>query len=124
MSFRQHVRYAIRLMSKKPLFAAAVVMTLGICIGAVTAVFSVVDATLLRPLPYPQPDLLAQLVIRSSFGGTNGLQSSQDGATWEHFSQSSKTMDFAVYSDGVGRLNFSSGGSVGYIAQERVSAGY
>src|SRR5216117_3889924 len=75
------LRHGIRLMAKKPLFAASMVLTLGICIGAVTAVFSVVDATLLRPLPYPEPERLAQLVLRSSFEGHNGLQSSQNGAT-------------------------------------------
>ena len=49
MSFQQNIRYAIRLMGKKPLFTAAIILTLAVCVGAVTAVFSIVDATLLRP---------------------------------------------------------------------------
>src|SRR5205823_10344980 len=53
-----------------------------------------------------------------------GLQQSQNGATWEHFSKSATTIDFAVYSEGVSKLNFSSGGSVGYIAQQRVGSGF
>ena len=66
MTLGQNIRFALRMMLKKPLFAAAVVLTLGICIGAVTAVYSVVDATLLRPLPFPQADRLGQLVLHSN----------------------------------------------------------
>src|SRR5437867_1584601 len=117
-------RYGVRLMSKRPLFTAAMVLTLGVCIGAVTAVFSIVDATLLRPLPYPQPERLAQLVIRSQFDGRDGLQQFQNGATWEHFSKSVNTIDLAVYRGSTENLNFSSAGEAGYIRQQRVGAGF
>src|SRR5213593_2903841 len=97
MDLPLNFRFAFRLMFRNPLSTAAIVLTLGVCIGAVTAVFSVVDATLLRPLPYPEPERLAQVVIRSSFEGDTGLQSSQNGVTWEHFVKSVKTTDLAVY---------------------------
>lgn len=124
MSLPLNFRYAVRLMSRKPLFTAAMVLTLAVCIGAVTAVFSIVDATLLRPLAYPEPERLAQLVVRSYFEGREGLQQAQDGAAWEHFSKSATSIDFAVYSGGRENLNFSSGGEAGYIRQQRVGSGF
>src|SRR5947207_13954845 len=95
MQFPLNIRYAVRQMRKKPLFTAAIVLTLGICIGAVTAVFSIVDATLLRPLPYPQAERLAQLVLRFHSDGGDGLQQSQNGAAWQHFSKSMTAVDLA-----------------------------
>src|SRR5689334_5099493 len=48
----QDVRYALRLLLRQPAFAAAAIVTLAIGIGGATAVFSVADAVLLKPLPY------------------------------------------------------------------------
>ena len=52
------LRYALRTLRRAPRFTALVVVTLGIGIGANTAVFSVVDVVLLRRLPYPDPERL------------------------------------------------------------------
>src|SRR5580765_6441246 len=64
-AFLQDIRYAIRTLRRSAGLTLVIVGSLAIGIGANTAIFSVVSALLLKPLPYPQPGRLAVLWLRS-----------------------------------------------------------
>jgi putative ABC transport system permease protein len=63
------LRHAFRMMSRTPAFAVAVVSVLALGIGANTAIFSIVNAVLLRPLPFEEPDRLVRIFVRPGPAG-------------------------------------------------------
>ncbi len=123
MTFWMDLRHALRLLHRSPAATAIIVLTLALCIGANTAIFSVVDAALLRPLPYPEPDRLVRVVTHYRGRGAENDSVGQDGRTWELVRDHATYLDSAVYG-GTSGVNFAAEGNVQYVKQQRVSSGF
>jgi predicted permease len=118
------LRYAFRLIRQNWAFSLTVIAILALCIGANTAVLAVVNGAMVRPLPYPQPDKLVQIVANYHYEGKDGTQDNFNGASWEAIRDRASSLESAVYSDGTGGINLGVDGSGVYVMQQRVCAGF
>ncbi|HKP12667.1 MAG TPA: ABC transporter permease, partial [Blastocatellia bacterium] len=114
----QDLRYGLRMLVKQPGFTAIAVLSLALGIGANTAIFSVVNAVLLRPLPYPQPQQLAQ-VSQSLPGIDNDAASEPKFLFWQEHSQSFRAL--AIEQPLGSGVNLAGGSEAEYVSGVKVS---
>ncbi len=106
----QDFRFAVRQMIKRPGFSAVVVLTMALGIGANAAIFSVLDAVLLRPLPYSDPDRLIKVWTRFTGIGAPNDQNWVSAPEFRDFQQLNKSFsDLAAI--GSGSINLGVKGS-------------
>src|SRR5579863_8230405 len=87
----RNLQYAVRQLIKSPVFALTAVLTLALGIGANTAIFTVVYATILAPMPYPEPDQLV-MVWSKIQGDRNGIAAG-DFEDWRRLSKSFQSLN-------------------------------
>jgi putative ABC transport system permease protein len=115
-TFVQDARYAIRTLLRAPGFTAAVLLTLALGTGANTAIFSVVNTVLLRPLPYPESDRLVQLVRRHPSGVATG----QTGVRYLFFRDHMRIGPIAAWRNPAG-INLVNGDNAEFVRAMPVS---
>jgi macrolide transport system ATP-binding/permease protein len=123
-SFTPNLRQALRQLARNPGFTATVILTLALSIGANTAIFSIVNALMLKSLPYPQPDRIGTLFQRTQGPNPADEQRWIDGTQWEHLRDNVPSLTSAVYAALAGGANLEAGSEIAYVHAGRVSARY
>jgi len=123
-SVTRNIRQALRQLARNPGFTATVILTLALSIGANTAIFSVVNALMLKSLPYPQPDRIGTLFQRSQGSATTDEMRWIDGTQWDRLRDNVPALTSAVYAALASGANLEAGPRLGYVRAGRVSAHY
>jgi predicted permease len=120
------LRYAVRTLFRNPVFSVVVLLTLAIGIGSTTAIFSVVHALLLKPLPYPDSDRLVRLIVNQPPGqsSTGGPRRAAGGISVRELaelrSQMRSVSTMGVY--GPAPMTMTGGGEASRLEGMRISA--
>ncbi|HEY6945025.1 MAG TPA: ABC transporter permease [Candidatus Acidoferrum sp.] len=116
-------RFGLRQLRKNPGFTLTVVLTLALSVGANTAIFSLVNALLLKSLPYPHPERLGTIYARVTGARSSENPINLDGERWELLRDNVATLISAL-SGGTSGVNLKAGSRVQYVRNTRVSAHY
>src|SRR5450631_3745954 len=117
-SIMLNLRYAFRQLRKAPVFTLTAVLTLALGIGANTAIFTTVYATLLAPMPYPEPDQL--VMVWSKIQGFHNGMAAQDFVDWKN--QSKSFQDLNAFTGG--SFNLATKDQPEYVEGQRTTPGF
>jgi predicted permease len=118
------VRYAFRMMRRSPGFAATAMITLALVIGANTAVFTLANALLLKPLPFPHADQLALIRLEYSSSKGSYTATSVDGYAWKAIAETPLAKQSAVFTNWTTGVNLVVNKQARFADQQRVCAGF
>ena len=115
------IRYGVRTLLRQPGFLAAAVLTLALGVGANTTIFSVMNATILKPLPFRDANRL--VLVWKTFGGFENIISAPD--FWDYKNQTHSFEGIAIFDSGGRGYNLSAtGGEPEQVSGLRVSASF
>ena len=120
----QAIHYGFRQLRKNPGFTATVIVTLGLAIGANTAIFSIVNALMLRSLPYSQPERIGTIFTRITNPTSSDERHHIDGEQWELLRDNVPVLISAASGIRPSGVNLQAGSRVQYIYAGRISAHY
>jgi len=120
----QILRFAFRQLARNPGFTLTVIVTLALSIGANTAIFSLMNALLIKSLPYAHPERLGTLYARTTGAGALDYRKNLDGESWELLRDNVPTLLSAVSAGLSSGVNLQAGSQVQYLHGGRVSAHY
>ena len=115
------LRYGLRMLAKNPGFTAVAVLTLALGIGANTAMFSVVNGVLLRPLPYPRPNEIVQVNLAWKGGELNDTLTAPE---FEFYRDHSSAFESLAGFRGGGEVSIKRGNTTEWIRSLRVTDGF
>jgi putative ABC transport system permease protein len=114
------LRYALRIFLKSPGFTLVAVLALALGLGANTAIFTVVDGVLLRPLPYPHPE---RIVMLDRLYQGNVIGGAMSAAKYRFWKEQSRSLEYAAAFDVFGSgVNLTGAGETERVASARVSS--
>jgi predicted permease len=119
-----YLKLAARQLWRSPGFTVTVVVTLALSIGANTAIFSVVNALLLKQLPYAQPERMGTIFARTTGADSFDVRKSIDGEQWELLRDNVPSLLSAAFFPRSTGVNLQAGPHVQYLHAGRVSAHY
>jgi len=120
----QDVHYGLRQFWRNPGFTLTVILTLALSIGANTAIFSLVNALLLKSLPYPHPERMGSIYTRITGPISTDERHHVNGEQWELLRDEVPALISAVSSTRTSGVNLEAGSQVQYLQAGRISAQY
>src|SRR5713101_695662 len=120
----QNLKFAIRQLRRNPGFTATVILTLALSIGANTAIFSIVNALMLKSLPYSHPERMGTIFTRVTGSTASDERHGLNGEQWELLRDNVPSLISAVSSRGTSGVNLRAGSRVQYLHAGRISAHY
>ncbi len=120
----QNLKFAARQLWRNPGFTVTVILTLALSIGANTAIFSMVNALMLKSLPYSHPERMGTIYTRITGPGASDERHSLNGEQWELLRDNVPSLISAVSSGGTSGVNLQAGSHVAYVHGGRISAHY
>src|SRR5580658_7300237 len=122
-SFNQNLKFAARQLGRNPGFTATVIVTLALSIGANTAIFSIVNALMLKSLPYAHPERMGTIDARIVGPHSSDNRIDLDGQQWELLRDNVPSLISAVAGGNTG-VNLRAGDHAQYVHAGRISAHY
>jgi predicted permease len=120
----QNLKFAVRQLRRNPGFALTVVFTLALSIGANTAIFSIVNALMLKSLPYPHPERVAAIFAKIEGSDSSDSRRWIDGAQWETLRDNVPSVIPGLAGGLASGVNLKAGDRALYVQSARISEHY